>query len=126
MPEQVHLVVPEKTTAYEILELAFKNNNAYKFEALEFSYGRMITSINGVKQDSNTGSYWLLYESENIMARDGVDLFIPKNNTCIIFKYERCSEDKTKEQAAVSKEEMITRFRELRSIIRRLTKTAKN
>ena len=102
MPEKVHLVVPENTTAYEILELASKNNSAYKFEFWKYSFGRMITSINGVKQDSNSGSYWLLYEkeqkegSEEKMARYGVDLFIPKNNTCIIFKYEGCSEKNTK------------------------------
>lgn len=97
IPENVTLVVPEKTTAYEILELAAKNNSAYKFEALGTSYGRMITSINNVQQNSSTGSYWSLYEDEKA-APDGVDLFIPKNNTCIIFKYERCgsSEEKSK------------------------------
>ena len=77
------------------MELASRNNNAYKFEFLKTSYGRMITSINGVKQDSENETYWLLYESEEKMARDGVDLFIPKDNTCIIFKYEKCSEDNT-------------------------------
>ena len=97
-------MVPENTTAYEILELASKNNSAFKFNVSEFSFGRMITSINGTEQNSTNGTYWLLYEkeqkeeSEEKMARYGVDLFIPKNNTCIIFKYEGCSEKNTKKK----------------------------
>ena len=104
-------MVPENTTAYEILELAYKNNSAYKFKVLQTSYGRMITSINGTEQNSTNGTYWLLYEkeqkeeSEEKMARYGVDLFIPKNNTCIIFKYEGCSDKNTKGKAAVPDEE---------------------
>lgn len=89
-------MVPENTTAYEILELASKKNSAYEFKVLKTSYGRMITSINGTEQNSTNGTYWLLYESKEKMARHGVDLFIPKNHTCIIFKYEGCSEKKTK------------------------------
>ena len=89
IPENVSLVVPEKATAYEILKLAANSNSAYEFEVLETSYGRMITSINNVQQNSKTGSYWSLYENDKA-ARDGVDLFIPKNNTCILFKYVQC------------------------------------
>lgn len=89
-PEKVVLVVPEKTTAYEILKRAAEVNSEYIFEAFQTSYGRMITSISGVVQEPFTGHYWSLYESENVLARDGVDLFIPKNDTCIIFKYEQC------------------------------------
>ena len=102
MPEKVHLVVPEETTAYEILELANKTNSAYNFKVSETSYGRMITSINGTEQNKDNGTYWLLYEreereeKEERIARFGVDLFIPKNNTCIIFKYEGCSGKNTK------------------------------
>ena len=85
-------MVPENATAYEILKEAADSNTAYKFEALTTSYGRMVTKIAGVEQNQDKGSYWALYESESMLARDGVDLFIPKNNTCIIFKYEGCTE----------------------------------
>ena len=118
--QEVTLVVPEKATAYEILELAAKNNSAYQFKALETSYGRMITSINNVQQNSETGSYWSLYENDK-PARDGVDLFIPKNNTYIIFKYEQCgsSEEKStnssEEESTSSSEEKSTSSSEEKS-----------
>ena len=120
IPENVTLVVPEKTTAYEILKLAAKNNSAYEFEVLETSYGRMITSINNVQQNSETGSYWSLYENDK-PARDGVDLFIPKNNTYIIFKYKQCgsSEEKStnfsEEESTSSSEEKSTSSSEEKS-----------
>ena len=90
-PQEVVLLVPEKATAYDILKRAAHNNAVYKFKALKTSYGRMITAISDVEQNPTTGHYWALYESDTVLARDGVDLFIPKDNTCIIFKYERCA-----------------------------------
>ena len=57
----------------------------------------MITEISGIKQNSDkNGYYWILYEKEGSPARDGVDLFRPKNNTCIIFKYETCADESEK------------------------------
>lgn len=91
MLDPVVVKVPEKTSAYEILQYAADVNAKYKFEVLQTSYGRMITSICDVKQDPSTGYYWSLYESESVQAKDGVDLFIPTDNSCIIFKYERCA-----------------------------------
>ena len=92
-PDKVDLVVPEKATAYEILVEAAKADNMYQFKALETSYGRMITTIGDLEQDHSSGYYWLLYENEATKAKDGVDLFVPRNNTCIKFKYENCSSD---------------------------------
>ena len=91
-PANVSLVVPQNATAYEILKEAADSNVAYKFEVLTTSYGRMVTKIAGVEQNQDKEYYWALYENEKMLARDGVDLFIPKNNTCIIFKYEGCAE----------------------------------
>jgi hypothetical protein len=91
IPEKVFLLVPENATAYEILKQAADSDASYKFEELTTTYGRMITEISGVQQNHETGYYWSLYESDNVLAQNGVDLFIPKNDACIIFKYERCA-----------------------------------
>ncbi|XP_028396575.1 transcobalamin-1-like [Dendronephthya gigantea] len=88
------VVVRGKATAYDVLAKAAEKNDMYKFKELKTSYGRMITEISGIKQNSgNNGYYWTLYEKEGFPARDGVDLFRPKNNTCIIFKYESCADE---------------------------------
>lgn len=85
--------VYENTTAYETLKLASQRHRdrTFDFEELHSSYGKMITSISGVKQNPESNYYWALYENDNKMSNDGVDVLIPKNNTCVIFKYEQYS-----------------------------------
>ena len=45
------VIVPQGTKGFKILELASQENPRFTFQIQKFSFGDLITSINGVKQD---------------------------------------------------------------------------
>ena len=89
MVSPVYLIVPEKTTAYEILKLAAKINPNFQFKAKKFSFGRMITAFSANVKGEQPDFSWMLYSDDNSLSTNGVDIFTPENNTCIIFKYQK-------------------------------------
>lgn len=91
----VNLTVPENSTAFDILTLTAAKNSAYKFDFKEYSFGRMITAIAGVKQDPDKSLYWFIYADESSLAPDGADIFKPKDKACVIFRYEKYGQGQT-------------------------------
>ena len=80
--------VLQGTTGFKILELASQKNPSFTFEFKKFSFGDLITSINGVKQDPAAKLSWLIYKN-GVEANVGIDELIPSNGDILTFKYEK-------------------------------------
>ena len=76
------------TTAYELLQLAAKLNPCYNYRYKQFSFGRYITTICCVEQNTTSGFYWFVYINSK-SSPVGVDLLKPKDGDTLTFQYEQ-------------------------------------
>ena len=90
--EQV--VAPNKTTAFEFLQLAAQINPCYNFNYKVFSFGRSITTICFVKQNRTTNFYWFIYLNGEL-SPVGADLLKPKNGDILTYEYRKWDSSKS-------------------------------
>lgn len=78
---------PKETTAFEFLQRASELNPCYIFKYIQYSFGRYITTICGVKENKKTNFYWFIYLNGNL-SPVGADLLKPKNGDTLKFEYQ--------------------------------------
>jgi hypothetical protein len=88
-PPSVSVTVLNGTNAHDILVLASKQHACYRFTTTMTAWGRSITSICGVAKDPANKKYWTIYSDPNTSATSGIDTFLPKDGSCVIFKYKK-------------------------------------
>ena len=86
--QKYNLNLPEKSTAYDAMQklIAEKTITATmkKFSGL----GYFVEEINGLKNDNQTGQYWIYYLNGQ-SAKVGISSYTLKNNDLITWKYEK-------------------------------------
>ena len=79
--------VSQGTKAFEVLELASEQNPCFRFQYKTYSFGRFITTICCLEQDSSAGFYWILYKN-GVGSYLTADALTPTDGDTITFKYE--------------------------------------
>ena len=83
----VNVSSSQGTTAFQLLQLASKQNPCYLFEYQTFEgLGHYITTICCVAQNTTTHSYWFVYIN-NTLSPVGVDFLKPNNGDILRFEY---------------------------------------
>ncbi|XP_031557454.1 transcobalamin-2-like [Actinia tenebrosa] len=88
-PPPVSLTVLNGTNTYDILVLASKQHDCYKFNTTMSAWGNSLTSICGVAKDPANKKYWMIYSDPTTLTPTGIDSYRPKDGSCVIFKYEK-------------------------------------
>jgi hypothetical protein len=76
------------TTAFELLQLAAKLNPCYNVRYKQYSFGRYITTICCVEQNTTSGFYWFVYINGK-RSPVGADLLKPRDGDTLTFQYEQ-------------------------------------
>ncbi|EKD44064.1 MAG: hypothetical protein ACD_72C00006G0001 [uncultured bacterium] len=85
---QYPLVLPEKSTAYDAMQ-ALVSNKQISVLMKEFGgIGYFVEEINGLKNNNQTGEYWIYYIND-ISAKVGISAYTLKQNDKITWKYEK-------------------------------------
>jgi len=82
------LQLPEKSSAYEAMQNLI-NSQKITASIKEYSgMGKFVEEINGIKNDNQTGKYWIYYINDK-SAKVGISAYTLKQNDKITWKYER-------------------------------------
>ena len=87
-PPQQMVNILNGSTAFDALKEASKLDRCYGFTFKWTSWGPSIQSICKVKINHNKKYYWMFYVN-NKMASVGVGSYKPKENECIVMKYQK-------------------------------------
>ena len=81
--------VSQGSNAFDVLQQASQQNPCFRSEYIEYSFGRYITTICCLEQDSTPqgGFSWFIYNNTEL-SPVGVDDLIPEDGDTITFKYE--------------------------------------
>ncbi|XP_060072581.1 transcobalamin-2-like [Ylistrum balloti] len=63
-----------------------KQSRRFRFKSLQTSFGRSITSINGMTQDIANKIFWKVEDASGVPLTDGVSRTVPKNGDTFIFR----------------------------------------
>lgn len=84
---QYPLSLPEKSTAYDAMQ-ALVQRKQISILMKEFSgIGYFVEEINGLKNNNQTGEYWIYYINDQ-SAKVGISAYTLKQNDKITWKYE--------------------------------------
>ena len=85
---QYPLALPEKSTAYDAMQ-TLANSKQITVLMKEFGgIGYFVEEINGLKNNNQTGEYWIYYINDQ-SAKIGISAYILKQNDKITWKYEK-------------------------------------
>ena len=87
-PPQQMVVILNGSTAFDALKEASKLDRCYGFVFEWTSLGPSIQSICKVKNNRDKNYYWMFYVNNKI-ASVGVGNYKPKENECIVMKYQK-------------------------------------
>ncbi|XP_078389598.1 cobalamin binding intrinsic factor-like [Cetorhinus maximus] len=80
---------PSGSTLDKFMEEAQKMDKHFRFTFEEDpTFGKFITSINGLANDKAQNLYWMFYKDEKLLDR-GVSSFQPQSEDHIFAKYEK-------------------------------------
>lgn len=85
---EIHkLNLPEQSTAYDAMKNLIETKKITASIKEYSGMGKFVEEINGIKNDTQTGKYWIYYIN-NSPAKVGISAYILKPNDKITWKYE--------------------------------------
>lgn len=85
---QYPLTLPEKSTAYDAMQILIANNKINVTMKEYNGIGYFVEEINRLKNNNQTGEYWIYYINDQ-SAKVGISAYTLKQNDNITWKYEK-------------------------------------
>lgn len=86
-PSDYKDIIAATSTVYDVMD-KLQSQGKFSFKTKEFAgLGYFVEEINGVKQDTKAGKYWIYYINGE-SAKVGISNYILKPNDIIEWKYE--------------------------------------
>lgn len=86
--QQYKLDLPEKSTAYDAIKKLISDKKITATMKEFTGMGYFVEEINGIKNNNQTGIYWIYYINGQ-SAKVGISSYILKNNDLITWKFEK-------------------------------------
>ncbi|XP_071946546.1 uncharacterized protein CG3556-like [Antedon mediterranea] len=82
------LAAPHNASLFEIMQLAHQSDqDEFRFEFGESSWGHFVTSINGLKSNGDKNHYWMLLNSSGELTSTGMDDIYPEHGEQYVWTY---------------------------------------
>ncbi|XP_072380379.1 uncharacterized protein CG3556-like [Diabrotica undecimpunctata] len=102
--ETIEVCAKPKSTFYQVMTIAAKENKIFEFSATNTTYGHYITEIAGVHENVKQNIYWFIYNltyapdmnnppTESQLSPVGVDSLIVSKNHHYLFWYRHWKND---------------------------------